>query len=90
MGKVPLKAIGTNIVVQLVKADTKSPSGILLSNVTKHDDKIVKVVDIGINVIEVKVGERIVCKEYSATQIKFGADEYLIIDQSDVVAKVVV
>lgn len=84
----PVKPLADRIVAVKEEPQTKTASGLYLPEAAKEKPSIAKVVAIGKEVKEVKVGDRIVHKEYSATTVKVDQDEYLIVSEEDVLATV--
>jgi chaperonin GroES len=77
------------IVVQPEEAAAKTASGIYLPNASQEKPKTAKVVAVGSDVDEVKVGERVIYKnEYEATTVKVDKDEYILIYKKNVIATV--
>lgn len=69
-------------------AETKTASGIFLTENAQEKPKVAKVLAIGQKVKQLKVGDRIIYKSYSNTDIKLGADEYILVKEEDVLATV--
>lgn len=84
----PIAPLGDNVVAQNEEATTKTASGIYLPDSATEKPKTAKVVAVGKNVKELKVGDRIVYKSYSTTDVKVGSDEYIIVKEEDVLATV--
>lgn len=77
------------IVVQSETAQTKTASGLYLPGNAQEKPKTAKVVAVGSDVKEVKVGERVIYKnEYEATNVKVGKDEYTLVYKKNIIAKV--
>ena len=77
------------IVVQAEEAAIKTASGLYLPGNAQEKPKTAKVVAIGKDVSEVKVGDRIIYKnEYEATNVKSGKDEYTLVLKSNIIATV--
>ena len=77
------------IVVQSEEAQTKTASGLYLPGNAQEKPKTAKVVAVGSEVKEVKVGERVIYKnEYEATNVKVGKDEYTLVYKKNIIAKV--
>ena len=83
---VPLKPLGDRVVAQVEEAASKTASGLYLPDNAKEKSKVAKVVAIGTHVQDVKVGDKIVYKEYSTTEVKVGGTEYIIVKEEDVLA----
>ncbi|MCL2174187.1 co-chaperone GroES [Candidatus Saccharibacteria bacterium] len=88
MSKVPIKPLGERIVATREEAATKTASGLYLPDNAKEKSQIAKAVAIGASVREVKIGDRIIVREYSTTEVKVDGIEYLIVKEEDVLATV--
>ena len=84
----PLKPLGDYVVAQGEEAQSKTASGIYLPENAQEKPKTAKVVAVGPNAKQLKVGDRIVYKSYSTTDIKIGSDEYILVKEEDVLATV--
>ncbi len=84
----PVKPLADRIVAVKEEPQTKTASGLYLPEAAKEKPAIAKVVATGKEVKEIKVGDRIIHKEYSATTVKVDRDEYLIVSEEDVLATV--
>lgn len=84
----PLQPLGDYIVAQAEAAEAKTASGLYLPDNAKEKPKTAKVVAAGPNAKQVKVGDRIVYKSYSTTEVKLGSDEYILVKEEDVLATV--
>jgi chaperonin GroES len=76
------------VVAQNEKAESKTASGLYLPDNAKEQPKTAKVVAAGPAVAQVKVGDRIIYKSYSTTDVKVGGEEYLLVKEEDVLATV--
>ncbi len=83
---VALKPLAAGIVAVRVAAETKTASGLYLPDGAKEKPIVAEVKSVGKDVKEVKVGDKVVYKEYAATELKTGGVEYLIIKEEDVLA----
>jgi chaperonin GroES len=84
----PLHPLGDYVVAQGEEAQTKTASGIYLPENAAEKPKTAKVVAVGPNAKQVKVGDRIVYKSYSTTDVKVGSEEYILVKEEDVLATV--
>ncbi|HSX28026.1 MAG TPA: co-chaperone GroES [Candidatus Saccharimonadales bacterium] len=85
---VKINPLDDRIVAQRLVAQTKTASGLYLPDSAQEKPKAAKVVAVGPKVKGVKVGDHILYKEYSATEVKIDRDEYLIVKEEDVLATV--
>lgn len=81
-----LKPLADRIVAIREEAQNKTASGLYLPEEAKEKPITAKVVAVGKEVKEVKVGDLIVYKEYSTTELKTDGVEYLIVKEEDVLA----
>lgn len=88
MNKSPIKPLADRVVAVREEAAQKTASGIYLPDTAKEKPVIAKVIAVGPEVNQVKVGEKIVYKEYATTDLKIDSQEYLIIKQEDILATI--
>ncbi|MGL4819209.1 MAG: co-chaperone GroES [Bacilli bacterium] len=90
-----LKPLGDRVVIEIVQAEEKTASGIVLPDTAKEkpqEGQIVavgagKVLDNGTRVaVEVAVGDRVIFSKYAGTEVKYEAKEYLILKETDILA----
>lgn len=84
----PLQPLNDYIVAEQEAAETKTASGLYIPENAQEKPKTVKVIAVGPAVSQVKVGDRIVFKGYSSTDVKVGKDEYVLVKEEDVLATV--
>jgi chaperonin GroES len=84
----PLQPLADYIVAVGEEAATKTASGLYLPEKSAEKPKTAKVVAVGKEAKQVKVGDRIVYKSYSTTEVKIGKDEYILVKEEDVLATV--
>jgi chaperonin GroES len=76
------------VVAEQEEAVTKTASGLYLPDKAAEKPKIAKVTKVGKNVKEIKVGDRIVYKSYSTTEVKVNDKEYILVKEEDILATV--
>jgi chaperonin GroES len=90
-----LKPLGDRIVIELIEAEEKTSSGIVLPDSAKEKPQEGKVVAAGTGRVlengqrielEVKEGDRIIFSKYSGTEVKYEGNEFLILRESDILA----
>lgn len=84
--KSPIKPLADRVVAVREEASTKTASGIYLPDTAKEKPVVANIVAIGPDVKQVKIGDKIVYKEYATTDLKIDNQEYLIIKQEDILA----
>ncbi len=76
------------VVAEQEEAVTKTASGLYLPDKAAEKPKIAKVAKVGKEVKEIKVGDRIVYKTYSTTEVKVNDKEYILVKEEDILATV--
>jgi len=84
----PVKPLADRVVAVREKAQEKTASGLYLPDSSKEKPVMATVVAVGPKVEQVAVGDKIVYKEYSTTDLKINETEYLIVKEDDVLATV--
>lgn len=84
----PIKPLADRVVAVREVAPTKTASGIYLPDAAKEKPVMAKVQAVGPDVKGVKVGDKIIYKEYSTTELIIDGTEYLIVKEEDVLATV--
>jgi chaperonin GroES len=83
-----IKPLADYVVAVGEEAATKTASGLYLPEKAAEKPKVAKVVAVGKEVKQVKVGDRILYKSYSTTDVKVEAEEYILVKEEDVLATV--
>lgn len=90
-----LKPLGDRIVIELIEAEEKTSSGIVLPDSAKEKPQEGKVIAVGTGrvlengqrvEVEVSEGDRIIFSKYAGTEVKSEGNEYLILRESDILA----
>lgn len=76
------------VVAEQEEAATKTASGLYLPDKAAEKPKVAKVLKVGAKVKEIKVGDRIVYKSYSTTDVKIEDKEYILVKEEDILATV--
>jgi chaperonin GroES len=93
-----LKPLGDRLIVEVLDEEETTVSGIVLPDTAKEKPQRGRVLAVGPGSrddngqhvpMDLEEGDEIVFSKYGGTEIKVGADEYLILRESDVLAKVV-
>jgi chaperonin GroES len=85
---VPIQPLADYVVAQAEKAETKTAGGLYLPDKAQEKPKTAKVVAVGPAARQVKVGDRILYKSYSTTDVKVGSEDYILVKEEDVLATV--
>lgn len=85
---VKIQPLADYVVAAPEAAETKTASGIYLPEQATEKPKTAKVLAVGKKVDAVKVGDRILYKSYSTTDVKIDGDEYILVKEEDILATV--
>ena len=83
-----LQPLADWVVAEQEEAVTKTASGLYLPDKAAEKPKVAKVLKVGSKVKEIKVGDKIVYKTYSTTEVKVGDKEYILVKEEDILATV--
>lgn len=92
-----IKPLADYVVAQAEEAESKTASGLYLPDNAKEKPKTAKVIAVGPGKVgddneripmTVKVGDRIIYKSYSTTDVKVGSEEYMLVKEEDILATV--
>ena len=90
MSKLNIKPLADRELVQPLKAETKTASGIIIPDSAKEKPQKGNVVAVGPgtkeNPVTVKVGDTVLYGKYSGTELKLESNDYLIMRESDILA----
>ena len=76
------------VVAQAEEAKTKTASGLYLPQNAAEKPKVAKIVAVGAEAKRVKVGDRIIYKSFSPTEVKVDGEDYLLVKEEDILATV--
>lgn len=90
-----LKPLGDRIIVEVLEEEQVTLSGIVLPDTAKEKPQRGKVLAVGkgryedgqLIALDLEVGDEIVFSKYGGTEVKVAGEEYLILRESDVLAK---
>jgi chaperonin GroES len=92
---VPITPLADYVVAQAEKAKTKTASGLYIPDSAQEKPKTAKVIAVGPGKVgddneripmELKVGDQIIYKSYSTTDITHGGEDYILVKEEDVLA----
>ncbi|MEK7594213.1 MAG: co-chaperone GroES [Patescibacteria group bacterium] len=84
----PLQPLGDYVVAIGEEAKSKTASGLYLPDNAQEKPKTAKVVAVGKEAKQIKVGDRIIYKSYSNTDVKVEGEDYILVKEEDVLATV--
>ncbi len=94
-----LKPLGDRLIVEVLDEEEATVSGIVLPDTAREKPQRGRVLAVGpgersehtgeLILMDVAVGDEIIFSKYGGTEVRVGPEEYLILRQTDVLAKVV-
>lgn len=93
MSEVNIRPLHDRLLVRRMKEEEKTAGGIIIPDTAKEKPQRGEVVATGngrllddgkTRPLEVKVGDQVLFSKYAGTDLKLGAEEYLMITESDV------
>ena len=91
-----IKPLGDKVVIKMIENEETTKSGIVLPGSAKEKPQLAEVVAVGPGgnidgkevIMEVAVGDKVIISQYAGKEVKFDDVVYIIIRQSDILAKV--
>jgi len=87
-----IEPIGDRVLVKVLEDENKTASGIILPETAKEKPQRGLVVAVAENDYDeappVSVGDTIIFAKYSGTEIKVDQDKYLVLETSDILARI--
>lgn len=92
-----VQPLGDRVFVKVSASEEKTAGGILLPDTAKEKPQVGEVVAVGPGKYsddgsrqapEVKVGDKVLYSKYAGTDIKLGGEEYVLLSEKDILAKV--
>ncbi len=89
-----LKPLADRVIIKMAEAEETTKSGLILTGAAKEKPEVAEVIAVGPGglvdgkeiVMNVKVGDKVICSKYAGTPVKVDADEYIIVRQADILA----
>ena len=83
-----LQPLGARVLVKITPEETTTKSGLVLPDTAKEKPQRGEVVAVGDDdeMINVKVGDKVLFPKYTGTEFKIEDEDYLVIDSADLLA----
>lgn len=90
-----IKPLFDNVLIKPLEEEEKTPSGIVLPDTAKEKPQVGKVMAVGPGgltdtgkkiPIKVKAGQKVIYKKWGGNEVKVGTQEWLIVEQKDILA----
>ncbi|OGG08598.1 co-chaperone GroES [Candidatus Gottesmanbacteria bacterium RBG_16_43_7] len=95
MAKQTIKPLFDNVLIKPLKQEETLPSGIVLPDTAKEKPQVGEVMAVGPGGIDekgkpikmvVKVGQKVMYKKWGGNEVKVGHEEWMIVEQKDILA----
>ena len=95
MRKMKIRPLGDKVIVKRLEAEEKTAGGIVLPDTAKEKPRQGKVVSVGNGKLldngsrsqmQVKKGDKVLFTSYAGSEVKISGEEYLIMDESEIMA----
>ena len=87
-----IKPLGDRVVIKMVETEETTKSGIILTAAAKEKPQVAEVVAVGPGTkevtMELAVGDKVIMSKYAGTEIKLDGEEFIVLSQNDVLAKI--
>jgi len=92
-----IRPMGDRVVIKVVEQEQKTKSGIVLPDTAKEKPQEGEIVAVGSGrtldngqkvAMAVRVGDRVIFSKYAGTEVKVDGEEYLILNERDILAVV--
>ena len=91
-----IKPLADRVVIKMLESEESTKSGILLAGTAKEKPQMAEVIAVGPGGVvdgkevkmELAVGDKVIMTKYAGTEVKFDGQEYIILRQSEILAKV--
>lgn len=85
-----IRPLGTRVVIREKVAEEKTASGIVLPGSAQEKPQMAEVLAVGPGTedakMELSVGDKVIYSKYAGTEIKYGGETVMIMDQRDILA----
>ena len=91
-----IKPLADRVVLKSLEAEETTKSGLILSSKSQEKPQVCEVIAVGPGAVvdgklvpmEVSVGDKVLTARYSGTEVKVDGEEYRIVSEGDILAKV--
>lgn len=90
-----IKPLFDNVLIKPLETEERTPSGILLPDTAKEKPQVGEIMAVGPGAMDekgnkipmiVKVGQKVMYKKWGGNEIKVNGEEWLLVEQKDILA----
>ena len=94
-GNKNLKPLFDNILIRPLSEESRTPSGIVLPDSVKEKPQVGEVMEVGpgrqtdegkLIPVSIKKGQKVLYKKWGGNEVKVGTEEWMIIEEKDIMA----
>lgn len=86
-----IEPLGARVLVKVLEPENKTPSGLVLPETAREKPQEGRIEAVGTPdelTYDLKVGDRVLFAKYSGTEIKLDGEDYLILNEDDILARI--
>ena len=87
-----IQPLGDRILIQQLESEERTAGGLYIPDNAKEKPQEATVIAVGPgnkeNEVTLKVGDKVLYGKYAGTEVKHGGEEYIIISESEILAKI--
>jgi chaperonin GroES len=85
-----IQPINNYVLIEVTKTEEKTPGGIVIPDTAREKPRDGEVISIATGASdEISIGDRVIYKEFSGTEVTHEGEKYLLVPVSDIFAKFV-
>ena len=89
-----IKPLSDRVLIKMKENEETTKSGIILAGKAQEKPQIAEVIEVGpgkkiddeLQVMDVKKGDKVIVSKYAGTEVKYENEEYIIVNQEDILA----
>lgn len=81
-----IKPLGTIVVLQKDKPESQTKSGLYIPENAQEKPVVAKVIAVGADAADVKVGDSVIYEAYTSTDVSFDGEDYLLVKSKHILA----
>ena len=89
-----IKPLSDRVLIKMKENEETTKSGIILAGKAQEKPQIAEVIEVGpgkkiddeLQVMDVKKGDKVIVSKYVGTEVKYENEEYIIVNQEDILA----
>ena len=89
-----IKPLTDKVVIKKLQAEETTKSGIVLASASQEKPQVAEIIAVGPGGVvdgneikmQVKVGQKVIIRDYAGTTVKLEGEEYIVVRQDDILA----